>query len=491
MPSFSYSGKNSQGQTVSGTVEANDRPAAIRQIEQQRITPIRVSIASTPAPAKKEPDPAPTPANPARSKTSAAPLVNKSPSAPPASVEISTMSHTQLHLFTEQLALLLNAGITLDEGLGILVKRMKHPKLHALAKELHQSLVEGRSLSQALKSFPKIFEPLYVNMVAAGEASGTIGEILKRLVAYLADLKALRDRVQQALLYPAILVVVGIGMVTLFMTVMVPKLMKFFLDSNMQLPFATRVLQGTYTFLQSYWWLIALAIAGAFSGFKAWTKAPAGRAQWDRTRWSLPLVGGVLRGRYYAQFARTLATLMSNGVTLLKALELLQDISGNLFVAKKMHDVRLAVSDGTPLSAALARQNLFPELFLDMLSIGEQSGRLAETLNNVADVYERELDKTVKTISTLVPPLVMVGIAVNRRRRRFRGLRNPQRRLRDDRKPPTWRKITPLLAVLSPSSPPRNPHRPQFRYSSSDERSAQSPSCSRSQPDSPRDSNPV
>ena len=418
MPSFTYSGKNSQGQTVSGTVEANDRPAAIRQIEQQRITPIRVSVSTTPPPTQYEPDsaqkasPATAPASPARTKAAPAPAASKSPSAPPATVEISTMSHTQLHLFTEQLALLLNAGITLDEGLGILVKRMKHPKLHALAKELHQSLVEGRSLSQALKSFPKIFEPLYVNMVAAGEASGTIGEILKRLVAYLADLKALRDRVQQALLYPAILVVVGIGMVTLFMTVMVPKLMKFFLDSNMQLPFATRVLQGTYTFLQSYWWLIGLGIAGAFSGFKAWTTSPAGRTQWDRTRWSLPLVGGVLRGRYYAQFARTLATLMSNGVTLLKALELLQDISGNLFVAGKMHDVRLAVSDGTPLSSALARQNLFPELFLDMLSIGEQSGRLAETLNNIADVYERELDKTVKTISTLVPPLVMVGIAI-------------------------------------------------------------------------------
>jgi type II secretory pathway component PulF len=420
MPSFSYSGKNSQGQTVHGTVDANDRPAAIRQIEQQRITPIRVALASSPTPAKKEPEPTPSSAtataNPppvaARKKVTTPTALSKSPTTTPPSVEVSTMSHTQLHLFTEQLALLLNAGITLDEGLGILVKRMKHPKLHALAKELHQSLVEGRSLSQSLKSFPKIFEPLYVNMVAAGEASGTIGEILKRLVAYLADLKALRDRVQQALLYPAILVVVGIGMVTLFMTVMVPKLMKFFLDSNMQLPFATRVLQNTYTILQSYWWLIGLALVGGFSAFKAWTNSPAGRAQWDRSRWSLPLVGGVLRGRYYAQFARTLSTLMANGVTLLKALELLQDISGNLFVSKKMHEVRLAVSDGAPLSSALARQNLFPELFLDMLSIGEQSGRLAETLNNIADVYERELDKTVKTISTLVPPLVMVGIAV-------------------------------------------------------------------------------
>jgi len=398
MPHFKFVARSSKGALVDGIIEATDRSAALREIEKTKGFPVRAELV-----VQNQKQPAATVQSGGGSKASA----NAA-----AAVSVQTMSHTQQHLFTEQLALLLGAGMTLDEALGILEKRMKHPKLHAMSKGLHQALVEGRSLSQALRDYPKIFSPLYVNMVAAGEASGTLADILKRLVRYLAELKELRDRVQQALVYPAVLVVVGILMVTVFMTVMVPKLLKFFTDTNQELPLATQLLMKTHTALAHYWWVGIIGFSLSSAAFRSWTSTAEGSKAWDALRWKIPGYGSVMRHRYYAQFARTLGTLILNGVTLLKALELIEDIAGNAFVREKMKAAQQAVVDGQALSNALLQQNICPELFIDMLAVGEQSGRLGETLGNIADVYDRELDKQVKLISTLIPPLVMIGIAV-------------------------------------------------------------------------------
>jgi type II secretory pathway component PulF len=324
---------------------------------------------------------------------------------------VETLSHAHRHLFTEQLAHLLSAGMTLDEALGVLVRRLKHPRLQGLSRGLHRALVDGRSLSQALRDYPRIFSPLYVNLVSAGEASGALAEILKRLVAYLADVKALRDRVQQALLYPAVLVVAGIGLIITFMTVMVPKLTTFFKGTNQPLPGATRLLVNANAVIVNYWWVGVLAGVGAYVGFKAFTKRPEGRYAWDAFAWRIPIYSRIIRYRFYAQFARTLGTLVENGVTLLSALELLEEISGNEFVRQRMIATRRAVVDGANLSTALAEQNLFPELFLDMMAVGEQTGKFGGTMQMIADVYERELDQQIQVVSTLIPPLVMIVIA--------------------------------------------------------------------------------
>ena len=379
---------------MEGILDCTDRAAAIREVEKTKGFPVRIQLAAT-----------------GNAKDSPAAAAKNTPE-PTGTIAVQTLSYDQQHLFTEQLALLLGAGMTLDEALQILVRRMKHPKMHGLAKKLHQALVEGRSLSQALKDFPKIFEPLYINMVAAGEASGTLADILKRLVTYLAEVKNLRDRVQQALVYPAVLVVVGFVMVIFFMTFMVPKLMKFFTDTNQELPLPTRILMNVHGAIAHYWWVGALVVVGTTMLMRSWTATPSGRKQWDTILWHIPGYSSVLRHRYYAQFARTLGTLLLNGVTLVRALELIQDIAGNVYVLERMKLVLRSVVDGVALSNAMTQQNIFPELFSDMLSVGEQSGRLGETLNNIADVYDRELDKQVRMISTLIPPLVMVGIAI-------------------------------------------------------------------------------
>ena len=318
----------------------------------------------------------------------------------------------QLFLFTEQLAHLLAAGMTLDQALDVLVRRLQQSRLKALSRALHQALVDGRSLSQAMRGFPRIFPPLYVNLVAAGEASGALPQILRRLVAHLADVKALRDRVQQALLYPAVLVVAGIGLIAIFMTLMVPQLAQFLKTTGQALPAATRMLIGAHNLLAHYGWAGAAAGGALWLLWKAATRAPERRRTWDRFCWNFPAAGRIPRYRFYAQFARTLATLSGNGVPLLQSLELLEEITGNAWVRLQMAQARQAVADGAGLSGALRQGGLFPELFLDMMAVGEQTGRFAETMGMIADVHERELNKQVQFVSTLVPLAVIMAIAL-------------------------------------------------------------------------------
>jgi len=392
MSQFSYVARNSEGKLIEGIIQANDRAAAIFQIEQQRCIPIKIeSIGGGPSakPGTQE----------SGTRTTATPQ------------RVQTLPLTQQFLFTEQLGHLLSAGMTLDEALGILVQRLKQPKLQSLSQSLHRSIIDGRSLSQAMRDFPKIFSALYVNMVSAGEAIGTLPEILRRLVVHLADVKALRERVQQALVYPAVLVVAGIGLIIVFMTVMVPKLTGFFTQTGQTLPLPTRILLGANHLLVGYWWVAVAAGAGLYALWKVYTRTPDGRRSWDYFCLQIPGYGQIQRERFNAQFARTLGTLVENGVTLLKALELLEDISGNEYIRQKMVEVRSAVMDGASLSNALRIHKIFPELMLDMMAVGEQTGRFGETMQMIANVYERELDKQVKIISALIPPLIMIVIA--------------------------------------------------------------------------------
>jgi type II secretory pathway component PulF len=281
-----------------------------------------------------------------------------------------------------------------------------------MTHSLHQSLIDGRSFSQALSELPRIFLPLYVNLVAAGEASGSLPQILLRLVKHLMQAKELRDRVQQALIYPAFLALAGAVLVTIFITFMVPQLSGFMAQTGGALPLPTRILLQIHHAITGYWWVGVIAVIGATIGFRAFVRAEEGRIAWDRFRLLIPGYGGVIRHRYYAQFARTLGTLMENGVPLLRSLDLVTEIAGNRFLEVKLGEVRRAVIDGATLSAALQAQKMFPDLFTDMMGVGEQTGHFAETMQAIADVYERELDRSVGVISQLIPPVIIVIIAV-------------------------------------------------------------------------------
>ena len=391
MPQFSYRARDPQGGLVEGVLDCPDRAVAIRQIELQHYVPIRIEMVG---------------AEPKGPK-----LVGPSGGLPEAPTQNLKIPHGQLLIFTEQLAHLLQAGMTLDEALSILEKRLKQPRVQQMTHTLHQALIDGRSFSQSLSGLPRIFPPLYVNLVAAGEASGALSQILLRLVKHLMQAKELRDRVQQALIYPAFLALAGAVLVTILITFMVPQLTGFMAQTGGALPLPTRILLHIHHAITGYWWIGLIAVIGAIVGFRAFVRAEEGRIAWDRFRLLIPGYGGVIRHRYYAQFARTLGTLMQNGVPLLRSLDLVTEIAGNRFLEVKLGEVRKAVIDGATLSAALQPQKMFPDLFTDMMSVGEQTGHFAETMQAIADVYERELDRSVGVISQLIPPIIIVVIA--------------------------------------------------------------------------------
>src|SRR5947199_5865333 len=393
MPQFSYRARNSQGELVEGVLDCADRAVAIQQIELQRCIPVRIELLG---------------AEPKGPKV-ARPPAGGGLETPTQNLKI---PHAQLLIFTEQLAHLLKAGMTLDEALSILEKGLKQPRVQQMTHALNQALVDGRSFSQALSELPRIFPPLYVNLVAAGEASGALPQILLRLVKHLMQAKELRDRVQQALIYPAFLALAGAVLVTIFITFMVPQLTGFMAQTGGALPLPTRILLQIHHAITGYWWVGGLMVIGAIIGFRALVRTQEGRIGWDRFRLLIPGYGRVIRHRYYAQFARTLGTLMENGVPLLRSLDLVTEIAGNRFLEVKLGEVRKAVIDGATLSAALQEQKMFPDLFTDMMAVGEQTGHFAETMQAIADVYERELDRSVGVTSQLIPPIIIVVIAV-------------------------------------------------------------------------------
>ncbi len=390
MPQFSYRARDAQGGLVEGVLNVADRSIAIRQIEQQNCTPIRIEAMATEG---SGPD--------GKVARAGAPVTQNL-----------KIPHGQLLIFTEQLGHLLQAGMTLDESLGVLEKRLKHPRVQQMTSALHQSLIDGRSFSQALRDFPRIFPPLYVNMVGAGEASGALPDILSRVVEHLMQEKNLRDRVQQALIYPAFLALAGSALIVIFITFMVPQLTNFMAQNGGTLPLPTRILLGANYVITRYWWLFILVVLGVMVGFRAFVRSDEGRLSWDQFRLMIPGYGRIRRHQYYAQFSRTLGTLMENGIPLLKALDLVTEIAANKYLEAKLRDVRRAVIDGANLSNALAKEELFPELFTDMMAVGEQTGHFARTMQTIADVYERELDRTVNIISALIPPVIIVLIAI-------------------------------------------------------------------------------
>src|SRR4029434_75720 len=232
MPQFAYRARDAQGSLVEGVLDCPDRAVAIRQIELQKCTPVRIELVGPePKTAQRE---------------------GSAPASPTRNLKI---PHGQLLVFTEQLAHLLQAGMTLDEGLSVLEKRLKQPRVQQMTHTLHQALIDGRSFSQALSDMPRIFPPLYVNLVAAGEASGALPQILLRLVKHLMQAKDLRDRVQQSLIYPAFLAVAGIVLITIFITFMGPQLLGFMSQIGGPLPFATRILLQFHHLLTAYWWV--------------------------------------------------------------------------------------------------------------------------------------------------------------------------------------------------------------------------------------------
>ena len=315
-------------------------------------------------------------------------------------------------LSTRQLASLLKSGISLIESLGALVDQVENEKLRRAYADIKNAVNEGSSLADAMAQHPKVFSHLYVSMIRAGEASGALDKVLQRLADFTEYQARLRSRIQSAMMYPVIMIGLGGLIMIILFVVVIPRITKIFTQVKAELPIQTKVLITIADVIKNYWYLLILAsIAGAFL-FQRWKKSEKGRPVWDRFTLKVPIVGKVLRMIAIARFSRTLATLLRSGVPVLNAFDIVKEVLNNVRLAEVVAEARDAIREGNSVALPLKRSGEFPPIVVHMIETGEKSGQLEEMLENVAENYDFQVDQRVESLTTLIEPIMIVGMGL-------------------------------------------------------------------------------
>ena len=309
---------------------------------------------------------------------------------------------------TRQLSVLLKSGVPLVEALSALIDQLDHPDLKTAFTDTRNQVNEGTNLADAMKSHPRVFPTLYINMVAAGEASGTLEEVLSRLAEFLDEQSRLQSKVRSAMAYPIVMVVVLFLLLFLMMSVVVPKVTAIFENFNQALPWYTTVLIWVSDIFSNYWWLIFALLGGAIYWFRRWRDTEAGRKKWDLFVLEVPLFGPLLIMVAVTRFARTLATLLASGVPVLTAMEITRNVLGNTELMRVVEEARGSVREGEGIAKPLREAGRFPPIVTHMIAVGEQSGQLEEMLIHVADAYDQQVEVRVGTMTSLLEPLLIV-----------------------------------------------------------------------------------
>lgn len=319
-----------------------------------------------------------------------------------------------LAIMTRQLATLLTAGISMIEALTALAEQVEHERLKVAISAIKEKVNEGSGLAQAMRAYPRIFSDLYCNMIAAGEASGALDIVLKRLAEFLEAQVQLNNKLLTAMVYPAIMGVVGVGVVGFLMGVVVPKVTKIFADMKVALPLVTEILIAISHFVAGWWWAIGLTVALGAWLFGRWKRTPDGKAAWDRISLRIPVFGKLLRMVAVARFARTLATLLASGVSLIQSLHIVKAIVSNTVIQTAIEDTRIAVQEGESIAEPLRRSKQFPPIMTHMIAIGERTGELEGMLEKVADAYESEVRTRIDLMTALLEPVMILvsGVVV-------------------------------------------------------------------------------
>lgn len=400
MPQFTYQARRRSGELVQGTLDVADRPAALSQIEKLGMFPVKVEAAK--ASAKSV-------ANAGSSPSSG----GKLPLARFWSSGRRRPKLQELATFTQQLANLLRAGMPLTRALQSMSSLTSKGIPSEVARALKQDVTEGRSLSDAMAKQADIFPPIVINMVRAGEQSGALEEVLRRQSAHFEQFAEVQAKFKSAMIYPMVVCSVGVILVIFFMTVMLPKFMTLFESiQGLELPATTQLLISSSRFLTHWGWVIPIVAVLSLILFRRYQATIEGRRTIDRFKLRVPILGGVIRLNLFGQFARTLGTLLRNGVPVLQALRITEQIVPNVIVAEAIAKTREGVTDGKTLAQPLAKSGLFPQLMIDLLMIGEETGDIPGSLENVAETYERELTLGLRAMTNLIEPLMIVGIAV-------------------------------------------------------------------------------
>ena len=383
MPVFEYTALDSRGKTTSGIIDAEGAQVARQKLRTSGIFPISIKETQEAAP-KKTP----------RIFTLTRRLGRVKP------VEVSMM--------TRQLSTLIGAGFPLVSALDALVPQTKSHGFKKILAQIKDLIVEGNSFAQALLKYPGAFSPLYVNMVRAGETSGTLEIVLERLADITEKQQALKNRIQTALAYPIFMMVIGTVVLFVLMIYIVPSITSIFADMDQVLPTPTRILIFLSDFFRSYWWSILIVLVAMGIFFNRAKKTAKGRYWIDKTTLLLPGMGVLAKKLAVGRFARTLGSLLENGVSMLIAMDIVKNIAGNILIADSVETAAIEVGKGQGLGAALSGSGIFPQLSIQMIQVGEQSGQLENMLTKIADVYENEVETSILRLTSYLEPVMIL-----------------------------------------------------------------------------------
>jgi len=383
MPSYRYEIKQANGQVHASTMTATSMGAASEQLRLQGAYILSLA-----------------PIDASKAKSSVASMLNFSVSSGPGLKDVAN--------FTNQLAVMIKAGISIRAAIEGIAEQTENPKFREILMQIKKDVESGKSFSDALQKHPKVFSPLYVNMVKASELSGSFGHMLERIVEYLNNTLETRSMVVGAMIYPAIIFTMAVGTTTFLLLFVVPQFVQVFKGHENVLPLPTKFLLVLSWFVRTYWYIIITAlIAGAWS-FYTMIQTQWGRLWFDKTKLTVPLFKRMFRALYITRSLHTMGELVNAGVPMLDTLAITADISGNMLYRRMWRAVYASVKQGKKISQPLGRSPLLPKAVVQMISAGEESGKLGETLDSVAKFYNKELKSTIKAVTSMIEPLMII-----------------------------------------------------------------------------------
>ena len=393
MAVFKYTARNADGKQMTGTVNAADRNGAVEQISARGLFPVDVTEEGRKASSKPVkstvvlPDDAPRPRRRSKPKL------------------------RDLATYSRQLANLLKAGMPLTSALS----SMANLQTGGISPEVSQSLLhdvrEGRNLSAAMGDYPDIFPEMYINLLRAGESAGSLVEVLQRLAHHYERFAKVREMVGQALMYPAFVLGLGCTLIFVFMSFILPRFMKIFEGMKVTLPLSTQILQGLSNFFATWWLAVLAGIVVVFFILRGYLSSPRGREWLHGWILQAPLIKKIVRPNLFGQFAGTLGQLLRSGVPVLTALKITEGVVQNVVLQEAIALTREGVTDGKTLAKPLAKSGVFDKLMVDLIHIGEQTGDIPASLDNLAETYENELESNLRTVTTMIGPILIVFIA--------------------------------------------------------------------------------
>jgi general secretion pathway protein F len=388
MPLYRYKAVNNAGDVAAGELDAANESEIVERLRDQGLMPVQVLAA-------------------AGERSAGGPRSARQSWFTPRRV-----TRGNVLAFTRELATLLHAGLPLDRALEILIGLAPTPPVAVLLQNVRDNVRGGKSLSQALDMHREVFSRFYVNIVRAGEAGGALGVVLGRLAETMERNKELRENVLSAMIYPIVLILVAVASIIVLLVLVVPTFEQTFAQAGKALPLPTEIVIFVGNALRSYWWALLLFVVAASWLFRRRLRRPEIRLRWDRRLLRAPLLGDLLAKVEVARFARTLATLLANGVTLLASLSIVKETMTNTVLANALDGVVTRLREGKGFGRPLSETGVYPRLATQMILVGEESGRLEEMLGRVADVYDREVATSIKRFLAVLEPVLILSLAV-------------------------------------------------------------------------------